>query len=60
MEKRYIVKSFIEQTYYCGELHGWENILLLADSFDTVEDAENFIKREDGMFQIETVYKNQK
>jgi hypothetical protein len=56
MEKKYVVKSFTEQTYYCGENYGWTEEAFPAEYFDTIEDAENFIKREDGKFQIEVVY----
>ena len=53
MEKKYVVKDFEAQTYYC---YGWSKEAYLADYFDTVEDAERFIERENGKFQIELVY----
>lgn len=56
MEKKYVVKDFETQTYYCGENYGWSEEAYLADYFDTVEDAKRFIEREDGKFQIELVY----
>lgn len=56
MEKKYVVKDFKAQTYYCGEAYGWSKEAYLADYFDTVEDAERFINRENGKFQIELVY----
>lgn len=56
MEKKFVVKDFEAQTYYCSEPYGWSNETYLAEYFDTFEDAENFIKCEDGKFQIETVY----
>jgi hypothetical protein len=56
MEKKYVIKCFTEQTYYCGEDYGWSIEARFADYFDTFEHAENFIKREDGQFQIEIVY----
>ena len=56
MEKKYVVKDFEAQTYYCGEAYGWSKEAYLADYFDTVEDAERFIDRENGKFQIELVY----
>ena len=57
MEKKYVVKEFMEQTYYCGETFGWSaEESYLADYFDTLEDAEDFIKKQNGQFQIETVY----
>ena len=56
MEKKYIVKDFEAQTYYCGESYGYSKEAYLADYFDTIQDAENYIKRENGKFQIEAVY----
>ena len=56
MEKKYVVKDFEAQTYYCGEAYGWSKEAYLSDYFDTVEDAERFIDQENGKFQIELVY----
>lgn len=56
MEKKFVVKDFEAQTYYCGETYGWSKEAYLADYYETFEDAENFIKRENGKFQIEAVY----
>ena len=59
MEKKYVVKDFEAQTYYSFEHSGmlnWEKESYLAEYFDSVEDAERFISRENGKFQIETVY----
>jgi hypothetical protein len=56
MEKKYVVKDFEAQTYYCGEAYGWSKEAYLADYFDSVEDAQRFIDRENGKFQIELVY----
>ncbi len=56
MEKKFVVKDFEAQTYYCGETYGWSKEAYLADYYDTFEDAKNFIKRENGKFQIEAVY----
>jgi hypothetical protein len=56
MEKKYVVKDFEAQTYYCGEAYGWSKEAYFADYFDSVEDAERFIDRENGKFQIELVY----
>lgn len=56
MEKKYIVKDFEAQTYYCGEVYGWSKEAYLVNYFDTVGDAKRFIEREIGMFQIELVY----
>ena len=56
MEKKYIVKDFEAQTYYCGESYGYSKEAYLSDYFDTIEDCENYIKRENGKFQIEVVY----
>jgi len=56
MEKKYVVKDFESQTYYCGEPYGWRKETFLADYFDTIEDAERFIDRENGKFVVELVY----
>jgi hypothetical protein len=56
MEKKYVVKDFADQLYYQGESYGWGKEPFLSDYFDTIEDAERFIQRQDGKFQIETVY----
>ena len=62
MEKKYIIKDFSTKHYYCGDSLGWTLNEFLADHFDTIKDAENFIKKEDGFFQIEKIYiiKNKK
>jgi hypothetical protein len=59
MEKKYVVKDFEAQTYYAGQYgvkQNWEKEAYLAEYFDSVEDAERFISRENGKFQIELVY----
>ena len=56
MEKKYVVKDFEAQAYYCGESYGWSKEAYLAEYFDTIEDAERFLYQEDGKFQIELVY----
>lgn len=56
MEKKFVVKEFESQIYYCGEDYEWSAVIYLAHYFDKFADAENFIKRENGKFQIETVY----
>jgi hypothetical protein len=56
MEKKYVVKDFESQKYYCGDPYGWREESYLAEYFNTYEDAENFIKNEGGIFQIELVY----
>ena len=56
MEKKFVIKDFEAQTYYCGETYVWSKEAYLADYYDTFEDAENFIRRENGKFQIEVVY----
>jgi hypothetical protein len=55
MEKRFVVKNFEVGTYYQGWDFGWASSHL-AYIFETLEDAEDFISREDGKFQIETIY----
>jgi hypothetical protein len=56
MEKKFVVKDFESQKYYCGELMGWSEISYLSDYFDDIESAINFINSEQGKFQIEEVY----
>lgn len=59
MEKKYVVKDFNTQTYYSGEWgnkQNWEKEAYQAEYFDSVEDAEMFISRWNGGFQIELVY----
>jgi len=56
MEKKFVIKDFVTLSYYCGEPYGWSRETYLVEYFDTFEDAENFINREDGKFQIEVVY----
>jgi hypothetical protein len=56
MEKKYVVKDFETQAYYCGEAYGWTKEPYLVYYFDSVEDAKSFINRENGKFQIEFVY----
>jgi len=56
MEKKYVIKDFETQRYYCGSPFGWLLESYQADYFDSVEDAERFLERENGKFQIELVY----
>jgi hypothetical protein len=56
MVQKYVVKDFNSQEYYCGSIIGWEIDPTLCEYFDSIEDAETFIKKEDGIFQIELVY----
>ena len=56
MEKKYVVKDYEAQTYYCGEAYGWSEEAYFVEYFDSFSDAERFIKSESGKFQIETVY----
>lgn len=57
MRKKYVVKDFQSQSYYCGEQLGWSNDQpYLADFFKSVDDAEDFITTQTGKFTIETVY----
>ena len=56
MEKKYVVKDFETQKYYCGKLYGWSKEARFAGYFETAEDAERFIDQENGKFQIEVVY----
>jgi hypothetical protein len=61
MTKKYIIKNIETQNYYCGDYDGncWQENIYYADYFETIEDAENFIKQESGKFQIETIYDSQ-
>lgn len=56
MEKKFIVKELVSQRYYCGEDYEWTKEAYLANFFDSIEDAEKLIERENGKFQIETIY----
>jgi hypothetical protein len=56
MEKKYVIKDFESQGYYCGIVYGFCNDYYLADYFDTIEDAERVIEKLNGSFQIELVY----
>ena len=56
MEKKYVVKNFETQQYYCGQNYGWSKDAFFADHFYSTEDAENCIQRENGKFQIEVIY----
>lgn len=58
MEKKYVVKDFDDQTYYCGAQHGWSTGVYFVEYFETLEDAKLFISQEQGRFQIEEVYFN--
>lgn len=56
MGNKYVVKDFEAQTYYAGEWGGeqrWEKEAYQAEYFDSIEDAERFIDRENGNFKIE-------
>lgn len=55
MKQQYVVKSFDSQAYYCGG-YEWSKETYHVHLFETLEDAEDFIKRESGRFQIEIVY----
>jgi hypothetical protein len=55
MEKRYVVKNFENGTYFQGWDFGWGNDFVKY-YFETLEDAILCISREDGKFQIETIY----
>lgn len=56
MEKKYIVKNFDSQEYYCGKIHGWAKQHYLVEYFDSIKDAKKFISGEKGRFQIELIY----
>jgi len=57
MEKIYIVRDFYTQLYYCGKDFGWFDDPKFSECFESIEEAENFMKSENGVFQLETIYK---
>lgn len=56
MKTKFVVKDFESQLYYAGEYYAFSDTALYAEYFDTFEEAENFIKSQNGKFIIETVY----
>ena len=60
MEKKFVVKDFQKQTYFQGWDFGWEGRnegdYATPHWFDSLEDTELFISRQDGQFVIETIY----
>ena len=56
MEKKYVVKDFEAQTYYCGDAYGWSKESYLAQYFYSIDDAVMIIERENGKFQIQLIY----
>ena len=53
---KYIVKDFSTKNYYCGKDIGWSSNDWMADHFDSLKEAKNFIKQIDGFYQIESIY----
>lgn len=54
---KYIIKDLEEELYYGGYIHGWSDMISLADTFETKEDAERFVRGEnDGWYKIEEIY----
>ncbi len=56
MEKKYVVKDFLTNQYWSVDSE-WDN-QVEARFFHSIEDAQNFIKHQDGQFVIETLYIN--
>ena len=54
MEKQYVVKNFLTNQYWSFDSK-WGN-QFEAREFNSVEEAEDFIKQLDGQFVIETIY----
>ncbi len=56
MEKKYIIKDFGTKNYYCREPIGWSPNDWLAYRFNSLKEAKDFINKEDGTYQIESIY----
>lgn len=55
MEKKYVVKDFLTNEYYCG-INVWDKDPYISEFFDDIEEAEKFISFKEGFFLIETIY----
>jgi hypothetical protein len=55
MEKKFVVKNFLLREYWTYNSE-WGYSQYEAHKFETLQDAEDFISRQDGKFQIETIY----
>ncbi len=55
MEKKYVIKQCMYSMYLTDYLE-WNISIGNAEQFDTIEEAEQIIKRQEGIFQIETIY----
>jgi len=55
MKKKYVVKNFLASRYWTF-MSDWSDSPFDAHEFETLEDAEDFISRQDGQFVIETIY----
>ena len=58
MVKQFVVKNFDTGKYYqCPRFFkGYSEDTLYAETFESEEDAIDFIKTQSGTFQIETIY----
>ena len=58
MRKRFVVKDFKSGKYYQSPrfFKGYSEDTIYAETFETEEDAIDFIKSQSGTFQIETIY----
>jgi hypothetical protein len=59
--KYYVVKDIITNTYHFYDDYGlefrWIDDIMLAHYFGSIEEAEDFISKEDGYYTIITIYK---
>ena len=54
---KYIIKDIAERLYYGGDNYGWCDRMIMAETFETKQDAERFaadLSR--GWYKIEEVY----
>jgi hypothetical protein len=59
MEKKYVVRDFGTQVYWCGEQLWWsDEHPHLVHLFNSMDEAESFVSKQSGMSVIETVYRN--
>ena len=54
MEKKYVVKDFLTNRYWSVDSE-WDN-QFEARFFHSIQEAQGFIKHQDGQFVIETIY----
>tara|TARA_R110000796_G_scaffold98394_2_gene205829 strand:+ start:33 stop:215 length:183 start_codon:yes stop_codon:yes gene_type:complete len=55
--RKYIIQGIDEGLYYGGDNYGWCDRIMMAETFDTKEDAERFARGEpDRWYKIEEIY----